>query len=352
MTTALLIIVGVLLFNFIIFAHEFGHFFWAKKFGVTVNEFAIGMGPQIFKFNKNGTDFSIRLFPIGGFCEMEGEDEEVASPGSFSEKTAWQKMLIIASGAIMNIIVGFVMTLALLIPNESFTSTTIQNFVENASSSSAGLKEGDKIIGINGKKISTYKELSFILATEKSENFNFDVKRGEETKHIEGIKFKKTTIDNKMAIQVDFRLERTPNNFVNLFKQAFLDTVAMVKIMWSSLIGLLAGKFSFKEMSGPIGIISEVGKAATEGLKISVWAAVSNIVSIMAFLTINLGVFNLLPLPALDGGRLMFLLFELITRKKVNQKYEGWIHALGFFLFIALMLWVSYSDIMRLLGKI
>ncbi len=348
----LIIIFGVLLFNLIVFAHELGHFFWAKKFGVKVNEFAIGMGPKIFSFQKGETAFSLRMLPIGGFCAMEGEDEESDDPNAFEKKPAWQKAIIVAFGAIMNLVLGFIMMIILLAPNKQFASTTISKFTENAKSSQTGLQIGDKIVKVDGVKIGTYKDLSFNLIADGKENFNIDVVRNGANTHLENVQFEVVKPENsRAATKIDFYVEPIENNFFSLIRQSFLDTISTVKTVWSSLLGIITGRFSIREMSGPIGIASIIGEATNEGLKKSVWAALANIISLMAMITINLGIFNLLPLPALDGGRLMFLIFEMITGKKVNPKYEGWIHALGFFLFIAFMIYISYSDILRLLGK-
>ncbi len=345
----LIIIFGVLLFNLIIFVHEFGHFFWAKKFGVKVNEFALGMGPKILKFQKGETVFSLRLFPIGGFCAMEGEDEESDDPNAFEKKPAWQKAIIVAFGAVMNLILGFIMTLILLAPNKQFASTTVSKFNEGAKSTQTGLQIGDKIVKVDGVKINTYKDLSFNLIADGKESFDIEVIRDGETTHLENVQFEVLKPENSRATtKIDFYVEPIEKNFFSLISQSFWDTISTVKTVWSSLVGIITGRFSIREMSGPIGIASVIGEATNEGLKKSFWAAVANIVSLMAMITINLGIFNLLPLPALDGGRLMFLFFEMITGKKVNSKYEGWIHTLGFFLFIAFMLYISYSDILRL----
>ena len=168
----LLIIVGIILFNLIVLAHEFGHFFWAKKFGVKVNEFAIGMGPKIFKIQKGETLFSLRIFPIGGFCEMEGEDTDSNNPRSFGQKKSWQRFIIISFGAIMNLVLGFLMTMALLVQSPKFITTTVDCFVENAVSSSYGLMAGDEILKVNGSPVFTYKDLYFDLSSDEKNNFN------------------------------------------------------------------------------------------------------------------------------------------------------------------------------------
>ncbi len=348
----LIIIFGIFLFNLIVFVHEFGHFFWAKKFGVKVNEFAIGMGPKVFKFQKGETVFSLRLFPIGGFCAMEGEDEASDDPNAFEKKAAWQKAIIVAFGAIMNLVLGFIMMIFLLAPNKQFASTTVSKFSEDAKSSQTGLQIGDKIVKVDGVKVNTYKDLAFTLIADRKENFDIGVIRNGEAIHLDDVQFEVLKPETGRAVtKIDFYVEPIENNFFTLIRQSFFDTISTVKTVWASLIGIITGRFSVREMSGPIGIASVIGEATNEGLKKSFWAAIANIVSLMAMITINLGIFNLLPLPALDGGRLMFLILEMITGKKVNPKYEGWIHTLGFFLFIAFMLYISYSDILRLFGK-
>ncbi len=353
MTTALLIIIGILLFNLVVFAHELGHFFTAKSFGIKVNEFAIGMGPQIFKFTKNDTVFSLRLFPIGGFCSMEGEDEESSDPSAFGKKAAWKRTIVVVTGAIMNIILGFLMTLILLAQSPKLTSTTIAGFQPNAVSPSSKLAAGDEILKIDGAQVYSYKDLAFDLTVDGKSNFDIEVKRGNETVNLKNVIFKTEVNEKGKSVTIlDFYLKATNKNFWTLIKQTFFDTISTVKIVWMSLVGIITGRFAFNNISGPIGITSVIGQASAEGLKTSFLMAINNIIAIMAMITINLGVVNLLPLPALDGGRLIFLIFEMITRKKINPKYEGWIHAVGFFLFIALMILISYSDIVRLLGWI
>lgn len=351
--TILLVIIGILLFNLIIIAHEFGHFFTARSFGIKVNEFALGMGPKILKIKKGETVFSLRLFPIGGFCAMEGEDEESTDPSAFGQKAAWKRAIVVVAGAVMNIILGFLMTILLLAQSPKFASTTIYDFKSDAVSSSSGLMEGDEILKIDGVRVYTYKDLAFNLTIDGKNQFDIEVKRGDKILDLKNVIFK-TSLDEKgkTVIQLDFRLKSIDKNFITLITQAYYDTISTIKITWISLVGIVSGRFSFNNVMGPIGITSAIGQATTEGLKTSTWTAINNIIVIMAMITINLGVVNLLPLPALDGGRLIILLFEMITRKKIKPKYEGWIHAIGFLLLIILMVFIAYSDIARIFGWI
>ena len=345
-----IILFAVFLFNLIIFIHEFGHFFTAKLFGVKVNEFAIGMGPKIFKVQKGETLYSIRLFPIGGFCDMEGEDEESSSEHAFNKKAPWQRIIIVSAGAIMNILLGIVMMFILLIQQPKFASTHISKFTENAVSNHYGLEEDDEIISVNGYRTYSYKDLMFSLTVDGNETFDIEVLRHGEKVNLRDVRFNLLEGDNgAKSTQIDFYVFPKDKNLLSILKNTILDTVSTVRIVWASLIGIISGRFSLNNMSGPVGIASVIGKATDEGLKVSLLFAINNIISIMAMITINLGVFNLLPLPALDGGRLVFLFFEMIFGKSLSSKYEGWIHAFGFFLFIALMLFITYSDIIKLI---
>ena len=284
---------------------------------------------------------------------MEGEDADSNDPRSFGQKKAWQKFIIVSFGAIMNLVLGFIMTIFLLAQSPKFITTTIDSFGENSVSSTHGLMVGDEILSVNGAPIFTYKDLYFDLSIDEKNSFDIKVKRNGQTVELKDINFETVSTDNgKSATKIDFKLKTTDKNFISLITQTWYDTLSTVKIVWVSLVGIITGRFAVSNMAGPIGMASAIGKAASTGLETSVIDAINNIVSIMAMITINLGIVNLLPLPALDGGRLIFLLIEMITRKKINPKYEGLIHALGFFLFIALMIYISYSDILRLLGKI
>ncbi len=347
----LLVIIGVIFFDLIIIAHEFGHFFTARTFGIKVNEFALGMGPKIFSIKKGETTYSLRLFPIGGFCAMEGEDEESNDPSAFGKKAAWKRFIVVIAGAIMNFILGFLITIVLLAQSPKFVSTTISEFKSGAVSSSSDLKEGDEILTVDGNKIYTSKDLLFNLTIDPKNQFDIEVKRGNEILDLKNVTFKTSLNEKgKPVIHLDFYLKSVDKNFAILMKQSYLETISTVKMVWLTLRGLVLGKLAFSSVMGPIGITSAIGQATTEGLKVSTLAAVNNIMSIMAMITINLGIINLLPLPALDGGRLILLLFEMITRKKINPKYEGWIHGAGFLILIILMIFIALNDIKTLFG--
>lgn len=349
---ALLIIIGVLLFELIVLIHEFGHFITAKLSGVKVNEFALGMGPKLIKFKKGETLYSLRLFPIGGFCAMEGEDEESDNDRAFGNKPCWKRIIIVVAGAFMNIVLGFVLMMITLIPNSQFASTTVSKFHENAETS-ASLKVGDEIVSINGYRTYTAQDMTFALVT-ATENSSGEfapeivVNRNGETVNLGNVKFGSREVDGKKAIVLDFYVAPIENNFLNLMAETGKGVVSTVRLVWASLFGLITGRFGFNELAGPIGMTSAISQVASAGLQSSFGDAVLNIVNVMMMITVNLGVVNLLPLPALDGGRLVFLLVELIRRKPVPPKYEGWVHAIGMAVLLLFMVVISFSDILRI----
>ena len=346
---ALLIIIGILLFELIIFLHEGGHFVAAKLSGVKVNEFALGMGPKLIKFKKGETLYSLRLFPIGGFCAMEGEDGDSDDDRAFGNKAVWKRMIIVLAGAFMNIVLGLVLMMITLAPSERFASSTVAEFTENATSSQQ-LKVGDTIKKINGYGILTSTDLSFAFATAESNELNMTVERNGQTVYLDKVVLPKTkNSDGKEILQLDFRVYGIENNFGNLLSQTFLSTVSTVKVVWASLAGLVTGKFSFNVVAGPVGMTSTISQATAQGLERSFMDGLMNLIYVMTIITINLGVVNLLPLPALDGGRFVFLVVEAIRRKKINQTVEGYIHAAGMILLLLFMAAITVKDIIQLI---
>ncbi len=324
----------------------------AKLSGVRVNEFAIGMGPKLLHFNKGETQYSLRAFPIGGFCAMEGEDEESSDDGAFNNKPVWKRILVVIMGAVMNIILGLIIMMILLGQQPAFNSTTISKFTDNSATQAAGLKTGDVFISIDGYKINGDRDLSFALATAKPEKVDIQVLRNGKIMNFSDVKFNTTKINGKNILSLDFYVEPIKKNFGTLIAKSAQDTVSTVRMIWYSLIGLIGGKYGFNDIAGPVGAANAIGEAASIGLQQNFMAALNNILMMMMIITVNLGVVNLLPLPALDGGRLVFLILEGIRRKPINPKYEGWVNAAGFCLLMCLMVIITFSDILRLVtGK-
>ena len=305
-----------------------------------MNEFALGMGPQILSHQKGETTYSLRLFPIGGFVAMEGEDDDSDDERSFMSRPVWKRMIITAAGAFMNILLGFIVVIILTSGQDLLGTPVISNFSDNAASS-AYLKVGDEITAINGQHISIDNDIIYKLILDKDGVVDMDIVRDGEAMHISGVKFDMRETDGgTSSIVLDFSVYGVQPTFFGVIKYAWLWTGALIKLVWNSLLSILSGNFAFNQLSGPIGVTTVISEASSQGIQ--------SFLFVLALITVNLGVFNLLPLPALDGGRLFFMFIELIRGKPISQKVEGTIHTVGLVLLIILMIAVSYNDIIRL----
>lgn len=446
LTTIALILIGVLLFELIIFIHEFGHFITAKKSGIKVNEFSLGMGPKIFSFGKGETKYSLRIFPIGGFCAMEGEDEESPEPRAFNNAKVWKRMVVVIAGAVMNIILGFVLMFVVVVQQDAYSSTEVQSFPATSFSSCTGLQSGDVIKEINGYGISTSMDFNYPISTaelktvdgstleiykedcgnnlynmavslvqdknnklsdeqvskvnellskstneivkakskedafsvyenyykkindacgikdykvekivekETRKRYTADilVERNGEEKLLKNVQFfTYTTKDNSdPQVSIDFYVKPIEKTFGSVISQTFKQTISTCKMIYASLGGLLTGKFGLKDMSGPIGIASAVTTVASESLSSGFMSAVNSIIYVMMIITVNLGLFNMLPFPALDGGRFVFLIIEAIRGKSVPRKVEAIVNGIGMGLLILLMILITANDIFKLI---
>ncbi len=434
-----------MLFELIIFFHEGGHFIAAKKSGIKVNEFALGMGPKLFSFTKGETTYSLRLFPIGGYCAMEGEDEDSQNPRAFNNAPIWKRMIVIVAGAAMNILFGLVLMMITLLPQDQFASTTVSQFSPGSFSAVTGLQEGDKIVRINDYDVITSTDFSFALYTlpvskvdgselsvykedcayelyarttelidektteeqsaslvkalqeaqakiaktdskesayrifteyynsladivgkdhadeiptieerETRQRFRTDmtvIRNGEKTelKGVDLLTVKKSADDDTPQLKIDFYIEPIEKNFGSVIQQTFASTVSVVRMVWGSLIGLIKGQFSLNDMSGPVGIASAITEVAGESLRTSGFlSAVGSIVYVMMVITINLGVVNMLPFPALDGGRFLMLLIEWIFRKPVPRRVEAVINTVGLVLLLGLSAVIAVKDVWKI----
>ncbi len=364
--TVLKILIAILVFGLIIFIHELGHFFMARLMGVKVNEFAIGMGPQLFQFGKKETKYSLRALPVGGYCAMEGEDSDSPDPRAFGQKKVWRRILIVIAGALMNLVLGYVLLVVYYgvftqpqagEASARFSSTTIAELPETAQSYQTGLRVNDTIVAINGKWVVSDFDLSSLMQSDEDGVFDLTVKRqvdGEEQKvELEGVTFPLVTNEETgiRYLNYEFKVYGIQKTVLSTLAQAGKMEYSVGVMIWRSLGDLITGKYGLNQLSGPIGVVDAIGDAAiptdpgqTGGIQIQ-W---DSLLLMVVMITVNVGIFNLLPLPALDGGRLIFLIIEGIFRKPVPAKYEGWIHAAGFLLLMGLMLLVSFSDIHRI----
>lgn len=339
------ILIAILFFGLIIFFHELGHFTFAKLFKVQVNEFAMGMGPTLFKFKKGETKYALRLFPIGGFVSMEGEDEDSENERAFCKKPTWQRFIIVAAGGVVNLIMGVIIVAIMLSQTNLIGLPQIHSFEEN-SVSSQYLQAGDKIEKINDKRVYSEYDLGFLMSRDKDGIIDFTVERNGETVELNGVKFQTYDNNGTLTIVYDFIIKGVQPTFLSVAKNAVLESVSIGRIVWISLLDLVTGQYGLSELSGPIGTVSFIADAAQTATQQTDY---TYLLTLMAMIAINIGLFNLLPLPALDGGRLFFMVIEMVFRKPVPRKYEGWVHAIGLVLLMLLMVVISFSDILRLI---
>lgn len=325
----------------LIIIHEFGHFIAAKLLGVRVNEFAVGFGPKLFSKQGRETKYSVNLIPLGGYCAMEGEDEASGDDRAFCNKKPWRRFVIVAMGAIFNLILGFIIVAIILAPTKTFTTKTIAGFYENSVSEQSGLKVGDEILSVDGRHIFTTYDLSYAFTNVKDGKIDMTVKRDGKKTELSDVKFNTQTENGMSYLTVDFYVVGQKKTVKNFISQTFSTCASYCAVVWRSLIDLLSGKYGISAVSGPVGVTAVIGNAAKQNLDM--------LLPIMALITINLGLFNLLPLPALDGGRLLFILIEMIFRKPVPQKYEAFVHAAGFIIIIGFMLLITAKDIWMLI---
>ena len=351
--TFLYILLAIFVFGVMIFIHELGHFITARLSKVTIYEFAIGMGPTVFswKSKKYDTKYALRLLPLGGFVSMAGEDGECDDENAFNKKPCWKRFIILAAGATMNIVLGFILILTMLtttvITNRTedrlglLPSNTIYSFDENAiSNSENGLVPGDKIIKVGNVPIHTGNELSYEIMNQGYKSLKLTVIRDGKKVVLDDVVFGTFTESGAVFGQLDFTVYGERFGFVTLMKHTFFNSLSTIIMVWDSLGDMLTGRYGIDAISGPVGITNQMVETAKAGA--------SSFLYLAAMLTMNLGVMNLLPLPALDGGRLVFVIYEMITRKKPNPKAESYIHAAGFMILMAFMIFIVFKDIINL----
>ena len=355
---------ALLIFGAVIAIHEFGHFAMAKLCGVQVNEFSIGMGPALIKTYRKGTQYTLRLLPVGGFVALEGEESpestqaeggnEDAAPAippevlaqrtgkPLNEAAVWQRMLVMAAGAVMNFVLGFVVLLLLIsLRSEPITSKVIYAVEDNALCGQTGLQAGDEIVAVNGRHCFVANDMLYELMRTESYRAAFTVRRDGKLVELPDVQFD-TWQDAQGQTHMTlgftvYGLKKTPKN---VLKEAANSVIYYGWIIYTSLADLLRGRESINDLSGPVGIVTAIGQAASYG-----W---EDVFELLALITINLGVLNLLPFPALDGGKIVFLLIEAVTGHAVPEKIQGSLTVAAFALLFGLMLFATYNDIVRL----
>lgn len=339
------IILAILAFGLLVIVHEFGHFITAKRGGVQVNEFWIGMGPTLLKKQHNGTLYCLKLLPFGGACVMEGEDSESDNDHAFGKASLPRRMLIVAAGALMNFLVGFLIVLAVIQPNGpngGYIVSTIDS-IDPASTAAAegGLQAGDEILEVDGYNILLRSDFEMALSRGMDTTYEVVVRRDGEKVTLPAVVLEATIEGEDGRKMIGLTFAEQPDSIGMHVNMAVRTSLNYARLVWVSLGMLVSGQVGVDQLSGPVGVASVMATTASY--------SISAFLQLVAFISINLGVMNLLPLPALDGGRLVFLIIEGIRRKPVPAKYEGYIHAAGLMLLLALMVYVTGQDIVRLI---
>ncbi len=369
------LVVLFLILSILIFVHEFGHFIMGKAFGVYIYEFALGMGPKVmgFKRKNDPTEYNLRALPIGGFCQMageEGEDDKNLRKDQFMcNKSKLQRTLILVAGVVMNFITAIILLFFIsLVWGNTEQSSVIGQVEENSPAAEAGIVSGDRVTGLNGYSVSTWDELTIVtnLKNESGE-YTYEIEHKDGSKEsitltpaeyiVVGNDTYRITEDNTLEeILEELDLESdevevrsligisadstVKHGFLNAIDYAFTKFKSIISTMFLIIGSLFTGKLGLEALSGPVGMYSIIDEVAALG--------VANIIYLAAYLSINLGVINILPFPAFDGGRVLFVIIEAITRKKVNPVVEGWFHTIGFILLMILMLYITFQDVLRL----
>lgn len=351
--TFIYILFAIVLFGVLVIVHELGHFAVAKLFNVRVDEFALGMGPMLLRYKPGETAYTLRLLPIGGFCAMAGEDEASDDPRAFTSQSAWKRALILAAGSAMNFLFGVLVLLCVYSSATAFRAPVIADFMDNCPYEGAdALQAGDRLLKIDGRRIYQFSDVSDFLS------------RGDGTYDIvlrrDG---KRVTLENFEFVPVEYEGEETKMygiyfgydeaTFANTVRYSWNTAMEFGRLVWMSLEQIVEGKVTVDDMAGPVGIVNLMTETAEAAVSTS--AAIMDILYLGAFIAVNLAIMNMLPIPALDGGRVFLLIvtwiIESITKKRLNPKYEGYIHALGMVLLLALMAVIMFNDIIRIVTK-
>ena len=351
-------VIAILIFGVIIAAHEFGHFAAAKCLGVKVNEFAIGMGPAIFKSRKGETLYTIRAFPVGGYCAMEDDgEEESADPRAFNRVSVWRRLIILVAGAVMNFITGLLLIALLFAQAQGFYRPMISGFIEGYGLENCGLQAGDVVVSVDGHRMYSYNNLQMFLGR-AGDTVDFVVERDGQKLMLSDIYMplqERTDEKGQTTLLRGFTVGRdiVPATLSNRAIYAWYGALDFVRMTWLSLGDLISGAMGLNQLSGPVGIVDTMTQVGNQSENAAV--AAQNLIYLAALISVNLAVMNLLPIPALDGGRIFFLLLNTVLyaviRKKIPDRYEGYVHLTGMAMLLALMLFVTVGDIGRLFSR-
>lgn len=341
------IVISILVFSLLILFHELGHFSLAKLNGIRVNEFSLGLGPTIIGFTKGETKYSLKALPFGGACMMEGEDESSEDDRAFNKKSVWARISVVAAGPIFNFIMAFVFSI-ILIGNIGIDKPILTDVIEGYAAEEAGLQAGDVIVGMGNKNIHFYKEISTYSMLHVGEPVEVTYER-EGERHTTLLVPKYDEASGRYLYGFISSSQRVPVGFFDTIKYSFFDLGYYIDVTIQSVKMLFGGGVSVNDLSGPVGIVQNMGEVYEESVESSgYYYAFLNILNWTIMLSANLGVMNLLPIPALDGGRLVFLLIEAIRGKAIDPNKEGFVHMVGIILLLGLMFVVMFNDIRKI----
>ena len=334
----------VLIFGALILIHELGHYLFARLFDVAIIEFSVGMGPKLLSHvsKKTGIRYSLRLIPFGGYVAMDGEDGESEDARAFCNKATWKRMIITVAGAAFNLFLGFALMTGYVSTYEMYGSTVLADLTDSVLAEKAEV--GDTIYSIDGSRVYTANDLVYEIYRKGVAPVDVVVMRDGEKVKIENVQFPLTDEGGILAGQIDFKIYGKEKTFFELARQSAAQCRLSCKMVYEALFDLISGRYGMETVSGPIGTGEVIGDAVESDRENGGYS----LLYLCSIITINLGLFNLLPIPALDGGRLFFQLIELIRRKPIPAKYEGYIHAAGMVLLLAFMVFITFKDIVKL----
>jgi regulator of sigma E protease len=336
------IILAILLFGLLIFIHELGHYITARIFNVAITEFSIGMGPKLFSklSSKTGITYSIRLLPIGGYVSMVGEDEESNHPNAFHKKPIWQRMIVCAAGSVSNILLGFVVMFILVTATPQLGTLQVANFPEGATSNSF-IEVDDIIKEVDGHNVHTLGELNYFINRYGNEPVNITVERTGNKMILENVVFPTTIQSGHVFGLRDFYVYVAEKDFGTIIKNGFYQALLTIRTVFDSIYDLITGTYGVEDLSGPVGVVNVISTSAKNDAY-QLW-------NIFVLLAMNLGIMNLLPIPALDGGRMLMLIIEAIIKRPLNKNIEGYINFVGIILLFGLMIFITIKDIFQLI---
>ena len=343
MNTIITIITAILVFCFLVLSHEFGHFIVAKACHVYVEDFSIGMGPSLLHWRGKETEYCLRLLPIGGWCKMRGEDEDSEDDRAFCCRPVWQRICIVAAGPIMNFICAILIYVVIyMLLGVATPSNVVGEVVPDSPAAAVGMEAGDRILNINGQEIALWNDIGTLIDDTEGSALNIQVQRGEESLSFI-LEPQYDEVSGRWLMGVYSSTEDPVIQHVGFFtsiKLGLQQSIYMLRLLITSIIGMFAGTVPV-EVSGPVGIVSVISQAARDSL--------ITVLSLVALLCLNLGLVNLLPLPALDGCRIVFLAIEGLRGKPIKREREGMVHFIGLLLLMGLMVLITYQDIARLI---